>query len=411
MTGTVDRGPRFGWRDAGIFALLFLSLMSDGFDLQAIGFAAPGLVRDWATSRAALGPALSAGLVGMLIGAPALGWFGDRYGRKRAVVLGSVLYAAFTLATAAAGSIGQLLLLRFLTGLGLGGVLPNVIALTAELTPVRVRPLLTSLVTVGMSLGGVTAGIIAASLVPDHGWRILFVVGGIVPLFVALLVQLALAESPLFAAVADRRAAEERRLQSSTARLFAGPFRIVTPLLWLLFAGVLMTIFLMTSWLPLVLESAGMSSRGAALMNTMLQFGGVVGGLGASLLLARVGLPLVAILLGGSWLLLALLALVPLPDVALAGALGLAGICIIGTQTAINAVAGLLYPSEVRARGVGYALGVGRLGSISGPLIGAAMIGLGARGARDLFLVPLVPLGIGLAAALVLVRRCSLRLE
>jgi AAHS family 4-hydroxybenzoate transporter-like MFS transporter len=399
----------FSWRHGIAFALLFLSLMSDGFDLQAMGFAAPGMVREWGVTRGALGPALSAGLVGVLVGAPMLGWFGDRFGRKRAILFGSIFYGGFCLACAAARSIDQLIVLRFLTGIGLGGVLPNVIALTAETAPSRVRPFLTALVTVGISLGGVTAGLVAAVIVPLEGWRALFVIGGIVPLVVAALVAVGLPESPAFLVRkrGDVVTMSVGEPEEASGSIFAGPFRTITPIIWLLFAGLLMSIYLLTSWLPLVLENGGMSASGAAIMNTILQFGGVVGGVGASLLIGRIGLPLISILVGGALAVLAVLALVPIPDIGLAAVLGLCGICVIGGQTAINASAGLIYPPAMRAKGVGFALGVGRLGSIAGPIVGGVVVGLGT-GAHSLFLGPLLPLGIAFVASLLLLRRCSI---
>jgi AAHS family 4-hydroxybenzoate transporter-like MFS transporter len=396
----------FGGRQALSFALLFLALLADGFDLQAMAFAAPGLVREWGTSRAALAPALSAGLVGVLIGAPLFGLLGDRIGRKRTIVLGSVVYGLFCLATAAANTIEQLIVLRFLTGIGLGGVLPNVIAQTAELATGRLRPLLTALVTVGISLGGVTVGLVAAAMGDSGAWRTLFVIGGVVPLIVAGLVMLLLPESRAF--LAERERVAEGGPTAEVSALFDRGYRGVTPFVWVMFAGLLMTVYLLTSWLPLVLEGSGMSARGAAVMNTILQFGGAVGGVMASLLLGRLGLKLTPILLGIAWLTLLLLAFVPVPEVALGAILGLCGICVIGGQTAINASAGLIYPASIRARGVGSALGVGRLGSIAGPFLGAALVGLGAAGRQDLFFVPLVPIGIAFVAAIILTRRARI---
>jgi MFS transporter, AAHS family, 4-hydroxybenzoate transporter len=416
-----------------IFGLLFLSLLSDGFDLQSVGFAAPGLVREWGITRPELAPALSAGLVGVLIGAPLLGWFGDRHGRKMAIVIGSIIYGGFSLACAWSDNVTQLAVLRLLTGIGLGGVLPNVIAMAAELSPRRIRAMMTPLVTVGISLGAVTVGLLAASLVPTFGWRILFLIGGVVPLVLALVVQIWLPESPSFLALKPSRRDElvrlMRRMQpqvnitadtiirsqthpqrdETAGSLFSGEYRLITPLIWVLFAGLLLTIYLLTSWLPLVLEDGGMSAQGAAIMNTMLQFGGAVGGLVASFLLGRLGIKLIPILLGSAFILVGILATVEVSDLVLAGMLGLCGICIIGGQTAANATAGLIYPTPMRAKGVGSALGVGRLGSIAGPLIGGLMIGLGASGAQDLFLLPLLPLALGILAGILLSRRRDIR--
>jgi AAHS family 4-hydroxybenzoate transporter-like MFS transporter len=383
------------------FAMLFAALVSDGFDLQALGFAAPGIVREWGIARPALAPALSAGLVGVFVGAPVFGWVGDRIGRRRTVVLGSIVYGLFCLLSARAGSVNELVALRFGTGIGLGGVLPNAIALAAEVAPARRRALFTSLITIGISAGGLFAGVIAAWLVPDHGWRVLFVVGGVLPLLIALLIGIAMPESPAFRA--ERASADT----GSRGGLFAGRFAIVTPLMWLLFAGVLMSIYLLTSWLPLALESGGMPARDAAIMNMMLQFGGIVGGLVASLLLARFRMKLVATMLICAFATSAFMAFVKLPTFALAIALGLCGVGLIGCQTAINAIAGLAYPTAIRARGVGSALGIGRLGSITGPLVGALFLSLASVGTSGLFLAPLVPLAVALGAALLLAPRLA----
>lgn len=392
-------------RAAAIFALLFAALISDGFDLQALGFAAPGLVREWGIPRPALAPALSAGLIGVFVGAPLFGWLGDRLGRRATVMLGSAVYGLFCLLTVRAASVPELVALRLGTGVGLGGVLPNVIALAAELAPARRRALFTSLITVGISSGGLLAGGVAAALVPAHGWRLLFAVGGVLPFLTALLIRVALPESPAFRA--GRPAAAPAGAGPGGAGLFAGRFALVTPLLWLLFAGVLMSIYLLTSWLPLALEAGGMPPRDAALMNVMLQFGGVVGGIAASLLLPRLRAALVVVLLVAALATTGLLASVRLAPAALAVTLGLCGVGLIGCQTSINALAGLVYPTPVRARGVGAALGIGRLGSITGPLVGAFFLSLDSRGSGGLFLAPLLPLAIALVAALLIAPRVS----
>ena len=397
--------PQPGLPDAqalAAFAMLFAALVSDGFDLQALGFAAPGIVREWGIARPALAPALSAGLVGVFVGAPLFGWVGDRIGRRRTVVLGSVIYGLFCLLSSRAGSVNELVALRFCTGIGLGGVLPNVIALAAEVAPARRRALFTSLITIGISSGGLLAGVIAAWLVPDHGWRILFVVGGVLPLLIALLIGVAMPESPAFRVDRAGRTTTPRHVG-----LFTGRFASVTPLMWLLFAGVLMSIYLLTSWLPLALEAGGMPPRDAALMNLMLQFGGVVGGVAASLLLSRFRMRLVATMLVCAIATSAVMALVKLPPAALAVVLGLCGVGLIGCQTSINALAGLAYPTPIRARGVGLALGVGRLGSITGPLVGALFLSFASAGTSGLFLAPLVPLAVALAAALLLAPRLA----
>src|SRR5947209_8788838 len=184
-----------------IFWCVLLSLI-DGYDIAAIAFAAPHLMRDWhLTDRSALGPVLSASLVGILFGSAVFGWIGDRWGRKVALIAANLLFGVFTLAAAWATNLEQLSLLRLLAGLGIGGVIPNVVAINAESSPRRLRATV-ALIAVGfVALGGATPGLIAGTLVPTHGWQILFTVGGVVPIALAIIGIFILPESIKFMAL------------------------------------------------------------------------------------------------------------------------------------------------------------------------------------------------------------------
>jgi MFS transporter, AAHS family, 4-hydroxybenzoate transporter len=179
--------------------LLLVALLCDGFDLQLVGVAAPWLADAWNLKPSQLvGPVQSANLFGMMLGAIILGGLGDRLGRKRIIVAGALLFGLSTLACLFTSNVTELSVVRFVTGVGLGGVLPNVIALAAESAPRAKRAMVTSIVIIGMSLGSGMPGVVAAKLIPAYGWESLFIVGGVMPLVIAVLLALLLPESLLF---------------------------------------------------------------------------------------------------------------------------------------------------------------------------------------------------------------------
>src|ERR1700685_253806 len=175
-----------------------LAMMADGFDLLNASIAGPALIKEWGISRASLGPVFSASLVGFLVGAPFFGYLGARLGRRLAIISSLIFIGITTLACAWATDLQQLLWLRFLSGLGLGGVLPNVIALNAEFVPKRLRATVLVVVAIGISLGGAIPGLVGVALMPTYGWPVIFVVGGIVPLAVGIGMVFAIPDSIKF---------------------------------------------------------------------------------------------------------------------------------------------------------------------------------------------------------------------
>src|SRR5450631_3186793 len=181
-------------------AVLFL----DGFDTQAIGFVAPALAREWDVSKGALGPVFSAGLFGLMIGALLFGPLADRIGRKKIIVFSTLAFGLGTLATAFVQDVGTLLAIRFLTGLGLGGAMPNAVAMTSEFSPHRRRATMVMIMFCGFSVGAALGGLLAAALIPQFGWRSVFVVGGAAPLLLVPILALRLPESVRFLALTGR---------------------------------------------------------------------------------------------------------------------------------------------------------------------------------------------------------------
>src|ERR1700736_5100075 len=377
-------------------AVLFL----DGFDTQAIGYVAPALAKEWGLSKAALGPVFSAGLFGLLIGALVLGPLADRIGRKKIIVFSTLAFGIGTLVTAFVQDIDMLLAIRFLTGLGLGGAMPNAIAMTSEFNPRRRRATMVMIMFCGFSVGAALGGFLAAALIPLFGWRSVFVVGGLAPLALVPILALRLPESVRFLALTGR--AQERvaeLLWSISPRAVFAPatqfvvhepeltgipvlhlFRdgrtLVTLLLWVVFFMSLLDLYFLTNWLPTVLNDLGASVSAAALIGSMLQVGGVVGALALGSIIDRFSFRALALVYFIAVFAIGAIGQLGHSVVFVTMAIFAAGFCIVGGQIAANALAAGFYPTSGRATGVGWALGIGRVGSIVGPLIGGALLSL-----------------------------------
>jgi AAHS family 4-hydroxybenzoate transporter-like MFS transporter len=383
-----------------------LAIIFDGFDIQILGFAIPSLMREWGLGRAAFGPVLAVGLAGMAIGSPLAGYVGDRFGRRPALIGFLMVFAAATLATSMVNSMLALAALRFVTGLGTGGALPNASALVAEFAPLRQRSLAVKMTLVCVPLGGMLGGLIAAQILPTMGWRALYRLGGLAPLLFAGLLWAVLPESPRFLAHDKRRWPElegllrrmgravapssafrdsgERasRGRASIRALFDGARGSDTAGLWLAFLFCLGSIYLVFGWLPAMLTAQGVdvasASRGLAAYN----LGGVVGVFAWAALVTWLGSrgPLLSGALAAAGSAAAIL-LVPVQSggtgTLLLLALGLNGLLSNAVQTSMYALAAHLYPTSVRATGIAYAAGVGRTGGIVSSICGAAIIARG----------------------------------
>lgn len=346
-----------------------LAIIFDGFDVQLMAFAIPAIVKDWQVTRQAFGSVLALGLGGMAAGAVFAGPMGDRLGRRVTLIGCVFLFAAATLAAGLAGSMTTLAILRFIAGAGLGGALPNAAALTAEFTPPARRAFAVSLTIVCVPLGGMLAGAVAARVLPVYGWRTLFVIGGIAPLVVAVVLLFVLPESPLFLA----RQAEKWDISALFAKGMLGD----TLSLWLAFVANLIGVFLVFSWLPAVLSAAGLSLVESASGLTWFNFGGVLGALLCGYIASRAGsrVPLLVCAAGAT---LSALALRGVEDhQTLIWGFGVSGFFVNAVQTTMYALATHVYPTRIRATGLAFALALGRGGSIASALIGAALVQTG----------------------------------
>ncbi|BCZ78782.1 MFS transporter [Paraburkholderia terrae] len=383
-----------------LLVLCGLCLVIDGFDAQAMGYVAPSVIGEWHVSKAALGPVFSASLFGMLLGALGLSVLADRIGRRPVLIGSTFFFALSMLATPFVSTIPALIALRFITGLGLGCIMPNAMALVGEFSTPAHRVKRMMLVSCGFTLGAAIGGFISAALIPAYGWRAVFWVGGAVPLVLAVAMFAALPESLQFLVLKGRNERARQWLAKFDPSLGVGPgtrlvvqekasggapvaelFRAgrapVTLILWGISFMNLIDLYFLSNWLPTVMRDAGYSPSTAVIVGTVLQTGGVVGTLLLGWFIERFGFVRVlfacfalgALSVGAigavshalAWLLV----------VVFAG-----GFCIVGGQPAVNALAGHFYPTTLRSTGIGWSLGIGRIGSVIGPLVGGQLIAL-----------------------------------
>jgi AAHS family 4-hydroxybenzoate transporter-like MFS transporter len=375
-------------------AVLFL----DGFDTQAIGFVAPALAKEWGLTRSALGPVFSAGLFGLMIGALLFGPLADRIGRKKIIILSTLAFGLGALVTAFVQDVNSLLAIRFLTGLGLGGAMPNAIALTSEFNPRRRRATMVMIMFAGFSIGAALGGLLAAALIPQFGWRSVFIVGGIAPLLLVPILVLRLPESVRFLALTGRANERVAELLASIApkaalapstrfvihepglagvpvlHLFRDRRTPTTLLLWVVFFMSLLELYFLSNWLPTVLNDLGASVSAAVAIGSLLQVGGVVGVFTLGSIIDRFSFRALTLVYFIAVFAVGAIGQLGHSVVFVSMAIFVAGFCIVGGQTAANALAAGFYPTSVRSTGVGWALGIGRIGSIVGPLIGGALL-------------------------------------
>lgn len=405
-----------------IVGLCFLLMICDSFDVSALSYAAPSLIRAWSLTPAAMGWVFSAGLFGLLVGSILLGRLGDRIGRKRAIVLGALGFSLLTAATGLATDETQLLALRFLAAVGLGGAVPNAVALVSEFSPRSLRVTAVGAIFAGYSIGGILAGV-AATILPTSGWQMMFFLGGGLSLAATLAFAAWLPESLRYLASWPGRAAEAARvaaylrpdlaidartvltLEEGAAAgggrlrdLFMGPLARITPLIWLIYIASSMTVFFLVSWMPVAVGAIGRDAGAASVTLALLFAGSAVGGVVGGRIADRFGILAVVVMALAAFPAVGAIGLVDRFPALLFPLAFLAGCLAFGGQTCLHGLVGSLYPTSSRANGVGWAIGIAKIGSILGPLIGGFLLTTLSSGA--LFIAAGAPLlavaGLGL---------------
>jgi AAHS family 4-hydroxybenzoate transporter-like MFS transporter len=392
--GVIDSAKYFGLPFA-ITLMMVVIMLTDGFDLFTMGYVGPHIISDWGITRVQLGPINTAGMLGMAVGSVTLGWAGDRIGRKKAyftclafLFLGSILcYYAQSVAT--------LTTFRFVTGLGLGGITPLATTLISEWTPKRVRSVVVASVIVAVPFGGTLTGLIADWLIPLHGWRVMFLVGAIVPLVLFAAFSLILPESPKYLAL---RPAQHGRLAALLNRLvgekrFDGTENFIvaegaktssnwfstiwnsqywrsTLFLWMAFAFNTLVLYVFTNYLPTLLDYANQTAAVASRGLQLFSLGGLFGSIGGAFLMGYLGSRYVgsiaafigALAVAGVGILLVQPGEVPIGQVLALCLVG--GTVINGMQAYLYAVGANAYPTEIRGAAIGMAQTFSRLGGV-----------------------------------------------
>lgn len=354
-------------------------MLLDGYDMQAAAFAAPAIRADWGVAAAALGPMLAAALVGMAIGTAIGGYIGDRYGRRPALLVGVLMFSVFALLCAIAQDLTWLTVLRFFTGIGMGAVIPNAMALVAESVSDRWRNLAMTVSLAAVPCGGMIGAAISSWVIPEFGWRISLALGGILPLAFLVLLWLWLPESSRFGRDADEAREDIVQDGGSTIKiLFSNKHFRVTAALWLAFFGSMIVHYSYLSWLPTMLSSSGIDTGAAVRGSMYFNLFGVAGSLAGSWVIARRGSR--DLLLFTCFLIIAGTAAIAfqlnrdLSYSALIIGIAVAGCGAATLQVTLFALAAHAYPVHCRARGIGWSAGVGRAGAILSAAFGGLIL-------------------------------------
>jgi AAHS family 4-hydroxybenzoate transporter-like MFS transporter len=408
-----------------VLSFCTLAMVIDGFDVQAMAYVAPAVLKEFGIAKADLGPVFGAGLVGMVIGTLSLSIVADKLGRRPVLIAATALTALCMFITASAESVQQLIVMRFVTGFGMGAIIPNVVALSNEYSPARIKVTVVMLVSCGFLVGGALGGAFASQLIPAFGWRSVFIAGAAAPLLLAVAMLAWMPESMQFLVIHGKRLDRVRhwltridpqlRIDASTGfqveekstkgmpvvSLFRDGLAVGTVLLWVINFVNLLSIYFLASWLPVLMAEAGHQTSQAVLAATLLWVGGIIGTLVMGWVIDHHGFGpvLVAIYIVAALAIATIGQVAGTATTAFATIL-IAGFCVVGGQTVLNALSSLYYPTHERSTGVGWAAGMGRMGSIVGPVVGAALLSL-KWSTEHLFIAAAVPAVIGLVASFI----------
>lgn len=372
-------------------------IIFDGYDLVIYGVALPLLMQEWGLTTVQAGLLASSALFGMMFGAMGFGTLADRLGRKKTILICVAIFSGFTFLGTFAENPTQFAVLRFLAGLGIGGVMPNVVALMTEYAPKRIRSTLVALMFSGYAIGGMSSALLGAWLVGDYGWKIMFYIAGIPCLFLPVLWKY-LPESLMFltqkqqndeVAKIVHKIAPEQRVTAQTQfvlpeinvadqaplkALFQQGRSLSTFMFWLAFFMCLLMVYALGSWLPKLMIQAGYSLGASMLFLFALNIGGMLGAIGGGMLADRFHIKKVLT----SLFVVGAVALILLgfnsPQLVLYSLIAIAGAATIGSQILLYTFVAQFYPANVRSTGMGWASGIGRIGAIVGPVLTGALL-------------------------------------
>lgn len=422
---TIDRHPITAYQ-IGVLAMCMLVAALDGYDTQAIGYTAPTIAQLLHLPTNALGPVFAAALLGGALGALSFGPLADRFGRKRFMVAATIIFAVFSFLTAHVTSLPELLACRFITGLGLGGALPSFLALGGEFAPTSKRGVFVAIAFAAFPFGGLIGALTSSYVIPNLGWQYVFYIGGIAPLIMAAVLAAWLPESLRFLIARGVRLDEVRRTLARIApgeippdaelaaspeperegipvkHLFTEGRAVKTLLLWGAFFVCFMVLVTVTSWTPTVLRSVGFSLSAGALIIALNNAGSVCASALSGFLVDRFG-PFKTLMpgfaLGG--LCLAAFGQATSSVAMLAFTSTLAGFFLGGTGTGLITLAAALYPTSARSTGIGWGMGMGRIGQVFGPLGTGLLVGWGV-GVEGVFYAAAIPCFLGALFVLIL---------
>jgi MFS transporter, AAHS family, 4-hydroxybenzoate transporter len=398
-----------------VLALGIALALVDGYDTQTVAYALTSMATEWNVKPQAFAPALIAGLFGLMVGGMIMGQLGDKFGRKPMAIVATVIFGACTIAIAYIRGVDDLFWVRFVAGIGLGGVLPNVTTIVADYAPERRRRTAVMIIIGSLAAGAFLGGVLAAHMIPAFGWRSIFIAGGAVSFVMAVVCIALLSESPLFLAAQNgsdprigpilRRIApalsigpntqffahmsQEKR--ASPARLFAAGRAPITTLLWTSMVAQLILVYLFSLWLPTLARENGNPVEVSLFASALFSLGGLAGSLLLGPISERMGPYLT---LSASYVLVALMSMILSisgTNVALLySASFLVGVVAFGTWSALTALITKYYPPEIRATGVGYGSGIGRFGSMLSPWFVGLALASGWK-APQILLLPIAP--------------------
>lgn len=408
-----------------VVAWCLLIILFDGYDLAINGVVLPLLMDEWGLSAVQAGMLASTALAGMMFGAMIFGSLADKIGRKKVIMICIVLFSGLTFAGGFASNPTEFGILRFLAGLGIGGVMPNLVALTSEYAPKNMRSTLVTTMFSGYAVGGVMAALLGAWLTPSFGWEIMFFIAGI-PLLLLPIIWKFLPESLMFIVKENKqeqarpimaRLAPEVQISNETkfelhqvdvpeaanvVSLFKRGRALNTLLFWLAFFTCLLTMYALSSWLPKLMMAAGYSMDNSLMFMMVMNVGAVVGIVGGGILADRFHLKPVLMFLGIMGAIVMSLMGFQSNQFLLYILVFLAGAASIGSQMLLYSYVAQYYPLAVRSTGIGWSSAIGRMGAIVGPILIGSLLGMNLPAHFNFIAVGLPVLITAIAVALIM---------